>query len=39
VRRVLADLSMLRLERTKHSIPFRDYFDGAFAARLMKSGS
>ena len=39
VRRVLAGLSMLRLERTKHSIPFRDYFDGAFAARLMKSGS
>src|SRR5713226_6776630 len=29
--RVLAGLSMLQLERTKHSIPFRDYFDGAFA--------
>jgi 16S rRNA (cytosine967-C5)-methyltransferase len=39
VRRVLADLSMFRLERTKHSIPFRDYFDGAFAAKLVKSRS
>lgn len=39
MRRTLADLSMLRQEQTKHSIPFRDYFDGAFAARLMKSGS
>jgi 16S rRNA (cytosine967-C5)-methyltransferase len=39
VRRVLADLSILRLEGTKHSIPFRDYFDGAFAARLVKSSS
>ena len=39
VRRVLTDLSMLRLERTKHSIPFRDYFDGAFAARVMKPGA
>jgi len=39
VQRILGDLSILRLERTKHSIPFRDYFDGAFAARLMKSGS
>ena len=39
VRGVLADLSMFRLERTKHSIPFRDYFDGAFAAKLVKSRS
>jgi 16S rRNA (cytosine967-C5)-methyltransferase len=39
VRRVLADLSMFRLERTKHSIPFRDYFDGAFAAKLVESRS
>ncbi|HEV3148220.1 MAG TPA: 16S rRNA (cytosine(967)-C(5))-methyltransferase RsmB [Chthoniobacterales bacterium] len=39
VRRVLADLSMFRLERTKHSIPFRDYFDGSFAAKLVKSTS
>jgi len=39
VQRILGDLSILRLERTKHSIPFRDYFDGAFAARLMNPGS
>jgi len=39
VRRVLAGQSMLELERTKHSIPFRDYFDGAFAARIVKSAS
>jgi 16S rRNA (cytosine967-C5)-methyltransferase len=39
VRHVLAELPMSRLEHTKHSIPFRDYFDGAFAARLTKSGS
>lgn len=36
VQETLANLSMLRLERQKHCFPFRDSFDGAFAARLTK---
>jgi 16S rRNA (cytosine967-C5)-methyltransferase len=36
VQETLANLSMLRLERQKHCFPFRDSFDGAFAARLAK---
>lgn len=34
VEETLANLSMLRLGRQKHCFPFRDSFDGAFAARL-----
>jgi 16S rRNA (cytosine967-C5)-methyltransferase len=36
VQETLANLSMLRLERQEHCFPFRDNFDGAFAARLAK---
>ncbi|HJX26184.1 MAG TPA: RsmB/NOP family class I SAM-dependent RNA methyltransferase, partial [Chthoniobacterales bacterium] len=36
VEEALANLSMLRLERQEHCFPFRDSFDGAFAARLTK---
>jgi len=39
VRRALAGLPMFQLERTKHCVPFRDHFDGAFAAALIKSAS
>ena len=34
VRRLLAELPPLALEREKNSLPFRDGFDGAFAAKL-----
>jgi 16S rRNA (cytosine967-C5)-methyltransferase len=37
VRRALAHLSVLRLEEGKYSLPFRDGFDGAFAAKLIRS--
>jgi 16S rRNA (cytosine967-C5)-methyltransferase len=36
VRRVLAEKSILRLETEKSSLPFRDGFDGAYAARLIR---
>lgn len=39
VHRVVASLPLLRLEKTKHSVPIHDHFDGAFVAALMKSGS
>jgi 16S rRNA (cytosine967-C5)-methyltransferase len=38
VHRLLGDWSILRLEETRHCLPFRDGFDGAFAARLVSSG-
>jgi len=36
VRRLLAKLPGLVLETEKDSFPFRDGFDGAFAARLIR---
>jgi 16S rRNA (cytosine967-C5)-methyltransferase len=36
VERVLADWPALKLDRVKTSLPFRDGFDGAYAARLIK---
>jgi 16S rRNA (cytosine967-C5)-methyltransferase len=37
VRRLLAELPALALETEKHSLPFREAFDGAFAAKLVLS--
>ncbi|PYL31164.1 MAG: 16S rRNA (cytosine(967)-C(5))-methyltransferase [Verrucomicrobia bacterium] len=37
VRRILAETPALRLQAQKHSLPFRDGFDGAFTARLTRS--
>jgi 16S rRNA (cytosine967-C5)-methyltransferase len=34
---ILSNTSMLRADEKKHSLPFRDHFDGAFAARLIKT--
>jgi 16S rRNA (cytosine967-C5)-methyltransferase len=34
IRRLRAKLPTLRLETERHSLPFRDRFDGAFAAKL-----
>jgi 16S rRNA (cytosine967-C5)-methyltransferase len=38
IRHVLADQSAFRLEKQNRSLPFRDNFDGAFAASLVKVG-
>jgi 16S rRNA (cytosine967-C5)-methyltransferase len=38
VQSVLSDLSMLRLKSEKHSFPFQDHFDGAFAAEFIRTG-
>jgi len=37
VRRLLAELPGLRLESERDSLPFRDGFDGAFGAKLVRS--
>jgi 16S rRNA (cytosine967-C5)-methyltransferase len=37
VRRILAETLALRLQAQKHSLPFRDGFDGAFAAKLIRT--
>jgi 16S rRNA (cytosine967-C5)-methyltransferase len=37
VRRLLADWPGLRLEQEQWSLPFRDGFDGAYAARLVRT--
>ena len=37
VRRILDDPLALRLLEKKHSLPFRDGFDGAFAAKFIRS--
>jgi 16S rRNA (cytosine967-C5)-methyltransferase len=37
VHRLIAELSILRLEEERYSLPFRDGFDGAFAAKLVRS--
>ena len=38
VRRLLSELPGLRLEAERDSLPFRDGFDGAFAAKLVRTG-
>jgi 16S rRNA (cytosine967-C5)-methyltransferase len=37
VRRILAEMPILRFEAERHSLPFRDGFDGAFAAKFIRS--
>jgi 16S rRNA (cytosine967-C5)-methyltransferase len=37
LRRILAEASSLRLKVKKYSLPFRDGFDGAYAARLVRN--
>jgi len=37
VRQTLASASVLRLEEQKHSLPFREGLDGAFAAKFIRS--
>jgi 16S rRNA (cytosine967-C5)-methyltransferase len=37
VQHLVRELSILRLEEEKRSLPFRDHFDGAYAARLVRS--
>jgi 16S rRNA (cytosine967-C5)-methyltransferase len=37
VRRLLAEMPILRLEAEGHSLPFRDGFDGAFAAKFIRN--
>jgi 16S rRNA (cytosine967-C5)-methyltransferase len=37
VRRILENTSSLRLETERSSLPFRDGFDGAYAAKLIRS--
>jgi 16S rRNA (cytosine967-C5)-methyltransferase len=37
VRQALSSASVLRLEEQKHSLPFRDSLDGAFAAKFIRS--
>ena len=37
VRRLLAEMPVLRLEAERHSLPFRDGFDGAFAAKFIRT--
>jgi 16S rRNA (cytosine967-C5)-methyltransferase len=36
VRRILAEMPFLRLEAERHSLPFLDGFDGAFAAKFIR---
>jgi 16S rRNA (cytosine967-C5)-methyltransferase len=38
IRHFLAVIPTFRLEKIEHSLPFRDNFDGAFAARLVRTG-
>ena len=37
VRQALTSAPILRLEEEKRSLPFRDGFDGAFAAKFVRS--
>lgn len=37
VQRVVSDLPELRVEEERDSLPFRDAFDGAFAAKLVRT--
>jgi 16S rRNA (cytosine967-C5)-methyltransferase len=36
VKRMLKEFSFLRLEDQKSILPFRDHFDGGYAARLVR---
>jgi 16S rRNA (cytosine967-C5)-methyltransferase len=38
VRRIVEETSSLRLETERSSLPFRDGFDGAYAAKLIRTG-
>ena len=38
VGRVLPEMPTLRLKAERYSLPFRDGFDGAYAARLVRNG-
>jgi 16S rRNA (cytosine967-C5)-methyltransferase len=38
VQQALTSASILRVEEQKRSLPFRDGFDGAFAAKFIRSG-
>jgi len=37
VRRIVAEMPVVRLEAERNSLPFRDDFDGAYAARLTRT--
>jgi 16S rRNA (cytosine967-C5)-methyltransferase len=37
VRQILTEIPILRLEATRYSLPFRDGFDGAFAAKIIRN--
>jgi 16S rRNA (cytosine967-C5)-methyltransferase len=37
VHRLIAEMSILRLEGERYSLPFRDGFDGAFSAKLVRT--
>ena len=37
VRQMLTEMPILRLETETYSLPFRDGFDGAFAAKIIRS--
>jgi 16S rRNA (cytosine967-C5)-methyltransferase len=37
IHRLLAEMSILRFEGERYSLPFRDGFDGAFAAKLVRT--
>jgi 16S rRNA (cytosine967-C5)-methyltransferase len=37
VRRSLAEMPVMRLEDERFSLPFRDGFDGAYAAKLIRT--
>jgi 16S rRNA (cytosine967-C5)-methyltransferase len=37
VRRILTEMPVLQLEAETYSLPFRDGFDGAFAAKIIRS--
>jgi 16S rRNA (cytosine967-C5)-methyltransferase len=39
VHRILAEMPILRLEAESDSLPFRDGFDGAYAAKLIRSSN
>jgi len=38
VRKILTEMPILRLESDTYSLPFRDGFDGAFAAKIIRNG-
>jgi 16S rRNA (cytosine967-C5)-methyltransferase len=36
VQRLTKEMSILRIEQEKRSLPFRDHYDGAYAAKLIR---